>query len=183
MRKIRKNTLQEKTDNEKHTFDTIISLINFADTKISTIFTIESVIFTAFGTYTLLSFKKYNWCNVCSITKYAYWAVTTISILTFVLSLIVFLSALCPRFNGKHKKVEKNKNLIFFEDIILINKEDFINTAKKTTDQNYKDFLLEEIYSNAKICSKKMHKFRLGLILSGISLLFDIFSIVLTLFI
>lgn len=57
----RQNTLQEKIENEKYTFDTINSFINTADNKISIILGIHSAIFTVFGAFTTFSFKDYNW--------------------------------------------------------------------------------------------------------------------------
>ncbi len=186
---IKQNTLQERIENEKYTFDTINSFINTADNKISIMLGIHSAIFTVFGAFTTFSFKDYSWKEIDG-GMICYLIFMVFSIILFSSSLVFFLFALCPRFKGNNKKdnkeeneVEKKYNLLFFEDIKTLEKHKYIGLAKAKNLQSFNDDLEEEIHANASICSKKMHYFRKGLIASSISMLFYIICFLIMLFI
>lgn len=186
---IKQNTLQERIENEKYTFDTINSFINTADNKISIMLGIHSAIFTVFGAFTTFSFKDYDWKEIDG-GMISYLIFMAFSIILFSTSLALFLFALCPRFKGENKKnnkeeneTERKYNLLFFEDIKALGKEEYQTLAKENNSQIFNDDLEEEIYTNASICSKKMHYFRKGLIALSFCMLFYIICFLIMLFI
>lgn len=168
-------------DEIKLHIDLINDWISNADNKINIAFAILSVIFSAFGVYTSTKLgeftkDKLNWLMIFFIV------IAAISVILFIISLIFFLLALYPNLSGKHES-DEDLNLIFYEDISQLKYKEFISKYNGMDKENYKNFLIEEIYYNSKVCSNKMHKFSLGIIFSGFFTLFVIISCIMLVFI
>ena len=79
------------------------------------------------------------------------------AVLTFILSVFFHIWALSPSFlSESNNKTNTMKPIIFFEDIREFkNVTEYIEVAKRTTEDEYTEEIFREVYYNATICSKK----------------------------
>ena len=177
--KIQKNTRETKkeiiNDNNRderileRSKDTLVLIngwIASADSKISTSCGIISVIVAiiVFVAENILSkIDRVNGAINPWKSLFIFFAV--VSMIMFILSLISYLSALCPSFfKGESTETLKRKCNIFYEDIRgYTDVEEYTRAFKRMTDKQYINDVIFEIYNNSQICSKKMHKFKRGL--------------------
>lgn len=186
MRQTKEATKQKnstKSYNEKISIDNnenVLNLINYwitsADNKIEIAMAIYSVIFSIFGYFGFDKISEYKKINSC-----AFWPIfiaLIVSVIIFAISIFFYVSALVPRFTG----FEKKDYSIFYEEIKLFkDKNEYIESVMNSDQINYNEELMSEAYFNSKICSKKMHKFKAGIILSLIAIILEIFLLTLTL--
>lgn len=168
-------------DEIKYHMDLINGWISNADNKINIAFAILSLIFSAFGVYTSTKLDVFiNDKLTCLMIWFI--VIAAISVILFIVSLIFFLSALYPNLIGKHKS-DEYLNLIFYEDVNQLKYKKFISKYNNMDKEDYKNFLIEEIYYNSKVCSNKMHKFSWGIVFSGVFILFVIVAFIMLMFI
>ena len=164
-----------KIEKNKYTLDLVNSWINNADTKISISCGLSSVVLAiiTFIIETYISTADIsNGFNVCilNIAK----IVTAIGLALFLLALWFHFWALNPSLISiKSKKEEKNS--LFFGSINSFENVDaYIKHANSITKERYNIELMEEIYINSSICTKKMKRFRTGMWFSIGSILFAV---------
>ncbi|MBQ9166785.1 MAG: hypothetical protein IJX67_00010 [Oscillospiraceae bacterium] len=158
-------------------------LINNADTKVSVSCGLISAVFaivaffcenfaTEISRKTVMMYPSLFFCAVtCAIA----------AALAFLIALLSYFSAISPRFWG-FKKNQKSQPTysIFFEDISAFARvEKYVDCAMHATEKQYHEEIRKEIYFNSQICSEKMHKYKIGLIISFLSLLLAIAATVL----
>lgn len=172
---LKKLNKKAEADIEKnqYTLDLVNSWINSADQKIGTAFGIFSVVFAAFGFLAGSKLTELRETNCC--WYYVLLVLSIISIVAFVSGLAFFFFALKPNFQSDNKEC---KYSIFYEEIKSFSKaSDYIEVCSKATDSQFNEELCKEIFYNSKICSKKMHSFKNGLIISSIAILIAIFIV------
>lgn len=163
-KEMRDNGLLERS---KYSLDLINGWIVSADSKISTSCGIVSVAVAA------LIFVAENALSKIDTTRGAIepwktcFIVTGLGVVsTFVMSLLFHFLALSPRFlTGKNSGDQSKKKCnIFYEDIKdYKDAEEYINAVRNMSEGKFVDDVLRESYYNSKICSKKMHRFKIGL--------------------
>ena len=135
-------------ERSKYSLDLINTWITSADSKISTS------------------------CGIVSVGAIEPWKTLFIitaagSVITFILSLFFHLLALSPKFFAGKNTGDQSKNKkcnIFYEDIKdYKDAEDYISAVRKISENQFVDDVLRETYYNSKICSTKMHRFKIGL--------------------
>lgn len=168
-------------DEIKYHMDLVNGWISNADNKINIAFAILSLIFSAFGVYTSTKLDVFVEGELTCLMKW-FIIIASFSVLLFIVSLVFFLSALYPNLVGKHKS-DDDLNLIFYEDVNQLKCKKFINKYSNMEKDEYKNFLIEEIYYNSKVCSGKMHKFSWGIIFTGFFILFVIAAFIILMFI
>ena len=186
------NTNKSTNDKEnfKYLLDKQYSWSAYADTKISIAFGIFSVIYAVFGFFLANFIFKYDLSNNNSKTIFVVFIILgIISITLFIISLLFYFNTLFPKLDGsqelnKKNLDEKKLSIVYFNDISkFANADDFSNYALTIDNAHLEKQILHEIYYNAKICSNKAKKIRLGLIFSGISILLNIICFILSLLI
>ena len=160
----------------KYSQDLINTWITSADSKISTSCGIVSVVVA------VLVFVVENILSKIDTTNGAIepWKSQFIisaagAVITFILSLFFHLLALSPKFfAGKNTgdQSKNNKCNIFYEDIKdYKDAEDYIHAVRKMSENEFVDDVLRETYYNSRICSKKMHRFKIGLWMAFVSMI------------
>jgi len=186
MNQIAKNTKTENSDlnSQSKQNEYVLNLVNGwisnADSKVEIAMGIFAAIFSIFSSIIISTIK-----NIKSINACIYWCVLSLcifSVFIFIISLFFYLRSLIPHFNSDKKDIKKNYS-IFFEEIKEFgSSEEYFNAVKESKLIDYNKELAKEIYYNSKICSSKMHNFKMGIILSSISLIFSIIAFVVCLF-
>ena len=173
---LKKESKKEETkiDRNEYTLDLVNSWINSADQKIGTAFGIFSAIFAAFSFLVGTNLKSIKESNCC--WYYVLLVLTIIAVLVFIAGLYFFFRALKPSFTSDNKEC---KYSIFYEEIKSFPKAtDYVEVSRKASDEQFEEELIKEVYYNSRICSKKMHSFKNGLILSSIAILIAVFIVV-----
>lgn len=183
--------LEEKNiEKNKYVLDKQNEWIVNADNKISVAFGVFSIMFTILGYISLNNILDYNITNKECICLFVICIILlTLGLLSFVLSLVFYFIILYPNLSGTSKYSKKNLkekriSIIYFDDIAQFgDAEDFIEYARDINDECFNNQLLEEVYYNAKICSRKMRLFRIGLVLSILGFSLSFLSCIIGLFI
>lgn len=161
-------------ERNKYVFDLVNHWIDSADSKVTTSYTIFTVLFTVI---TLISDnisgtnvgtgQAQNLCliNISHI-------VAGIGYGLFTISAFLHVWAVKPRLYGKKSNNVVNKEYsIFFEDIKKFkNANDYREHAKNVSDEEFNNSLLSEIYYNSKIASRKMMFHGWGQVVSIVSI-------------
>lgn len=157
--------------------------INNADTKVSVSCGLISAVFaiiaffcenfaTEISRKTVMMYPSLFFCAVtCAIA----------AVLAFLIALLFYFSAISPHFWGfkKNQKIQP-KYSIFFEEISAFScVGKYVDCVMHATEKQYHEEIRKEIYFNSQICSEKMHKYKIGLIISFLSLLLAIAATVL----
>ena len=148
--------------------DLINTWITSADSKISTSCGIISVVVA------VLVFVAENILSKIDTAKGAiepwrtfFIAAALIAVVTFLMSLFCHIRALSPNFFSEKDKSEKRKKekcCIFYEDIKdYKDAGEYIRAVRKLSEDQFVNDILQEVYCNSNICSKKMHEFKKGL--------------------
>lgn len=161
-------------DRSMYCLDLINGWITSADSKISTSCGIVSVVVS------VLVFVLENALSKIDISNGAMEPWKTLFIITglgaviaFVSSLFFHFFALSPNFftgqnKGDHSKKKCN---IYYDDIKdYKDADEYISEVRKMSENQFVDDVFLEVYSNAKICSKKMHRFKKGLWIAFVSI-------------
>jgi hypothetical protein len=137
--------LNTETDNLWKTYDAIQELIRFADTKATAILAISGVI---------AGFYFSNFTAIQNIMQQKSMSIIPLAIATILLLFTSALSAYCiaPRL-----KMNKSKCLIFFCDIANYKSADEYGKAlsNKMTEEQIKKQLIDQVWANSKIATKK----------------------------
>ena len=162
----------------KYNLDLINSWISNMDTKVSISCGIFSVILA------VIVFTAENYFNAFDINDAKNkWLLSGffISAITaavfFVASIICHFIAITPSLLGKNKK-EKAQFSIFYGNISRYETvEDYLKDAEKAKAEDFKIEIRKEIYYNSFICTKKVQKFKVAVVMGLISIAITLISI------
>lgn len=165
---IQENCGSELIERSKYSLDLINYWIKSADSKISISGGIISIVVAVlvFVAENLLS-KVDTTNGYTESWRFCFIVTSAVAVISFLYSLFCHFNALSPNFfsgdtSGGQSK--RKKCCIFFEDIKdYKNAEEYKHVMKKITEKQFVDDILQEVYSNSHICSKKMHEFKKGL--------------------
>ena len=155
-------------ERSKYSLDLINTWITSADSKISISCGIVSVVVVVLVFVAENILSKINTANGAIEPWKTRFIITAAgAVLTFILSLFFHLLALSPKFFAGKSTGNQSKNTkcnIFYEDIKdYIDAEDYISTVRKMSENQFVNDVIRETYYNSKICSMKMHRFKIGL--------------------
>lgn len=155
-------------ERSKYSLDLINTWITSADSKISTSCGIVSVVVAVLVFVAENILSKIDRANGAIEPWKTLFIITAAgSVITFILSLFFHLLALSPKFFAGKNTGDQSKNKkcnIFYEDIKdYKDAEDYISAVRKISENQFVDDVLRETYYNSKICSTKMHRFKIGL--------------------
>lgn len=171
MKKIEENTNQNNIEWNQYILELVNSWINNADSKISIACGISSVVFAviAFGAENFLSKLHMDDVNISLMTLF--YITVWIAGVTFLLGLWFYFWALNPSLLSAKNSIRKPQYSIFYDDISKFkNVDDYMGCALQATVQDVNKEILQEIYINSKICSKKIKRFKIGMWLSVIAI-------------
>lgn len=187
---LTKEELEYKIDIATQTLERNIAFVANCDNKTSIVLTTFGVLLTLFLSMDVIE-KLYaiigNCCKEPGLIDILYLITFGISVLLTIGGMIILGSVLIPNTSKKHTNKPKreaknltlnaNKSLIFFTGIRNHKITDYPTEFKSMTLEELLDDLLNEIYANADIATKKYEKFSLGFKLSaiGFALLFVFF--------
>ena len=165
-------------DQSKYTLDLVNTWINGADTKVSVSCGIFSVIIAA------IVFAAENILGNIEITEQVNAAVYSLFHITLLITAIMFLCtiifhfwAIKPNFSVEKTAPKKPRFSIFYYEIQNFERpEEYIKSAREMSRAGFVDEVLKEVYYNSTICSKKMRRFKLGVIFAIITIILSIFS-------
>lgn len=166
-------------DELEYHMDLVNSWILNTDNKINISFAILSVIFSAFGIFTSTKISKL-FENDVTFLKILFSIFAIMSIFIFLISLRFFYKSLKPNVMGTKEcgYVGQDLNILFFNNVRHLSYKCFYNRYKHLNLDKYKDYLIEEIYYNSLICSKKMHNFSIGIKFGATLILLVIISFI-----
>lgn len=154
--------------------------IEKSDNKVN----VSIAIFTAvFGVITFISQNTQSNCineTLNNIDRLLIHNITfLISVIFWLLSILLYLITIFPKLNS-NKNFNKHKLKdypIFFKDVASIDLDQYKKMMLTATDKQFLEELIAETHANSSICKRKMNSFRMGVVLSGISLLFAVVSL------
>ena len=167
------------TDTEQYILSSIHTQISNADNKANIALAASGVLLGIIMPHAILYVAKIDWSN-CNANK-AYNIIATIALaiglLALFVALIMFMLTIMPRFIGGIDSI------VYYEIIqSKDNVNDFINYYNGRA-LNMRTELIAEIYYNSQICSKKMHKFKSGLIFMCLGMLLSFSGVIVFAFI
>lgn len=171
MKKIEDDTKQNSVEYNKYLLELVNSWISNADSKISIACGISSVVFAviAFGAENVLSKIHVNEVN--EFLMALFYITVLIAGLSFLSGLWFYFWALNPNLTSANNSIKKPRYSLFYEDIKkFANVDDYIKCVSQATVRDINEEILQEIYINSNICSKKMRRFKTGMWLSVIAI-------------
>ena len=166
-----KRNSKSHIENNKYTLDLVNGWINNADTKISISCGISSVVFAIilfFAENILCKLDYSKGINSCYIPWIMLFGIGGVG--CFLVSLWFCFWALNPNLASSKIKAQNKDYSIFYEDIKCLTEPEYIASANDATDEAFNEEILREIHINSGICSKKMHRFKIGMWYSVISI-------------
>ena len=171
------NNLGLEIEKNEYALDLINSWINNADTKISiscglSTFVLAVIVFEIENFLSKLDTAGGFDCCILNGAKF----VAIIASILFLCALWFHFGALNPNLTSPSPQTDKKNGLFFcdisrFESVI-----GYINYTRSRSDERFNEELLEEIFVNSRICTKKMNRFKIGMWLSLGAILFVIFA-------
>lgn len=154
-------------ERSKYSLDLVNGWIATADSKISTSCGIVSVAVAVLVFVAENILSKVSTANgIIDPWKTRFLIAVVLTTIAFLLSLFFHILALNPSFfsgKGKSNDNKKKKCNIFFEDIKEYkDAEEYICSVRKMSEDQFIDDILRETYANSDICSKKMHRLKIG---------------------
>ena len=137
-----------KLEDFKYTFDNINAWINNVDNKIS----ILLVFLVAIIGYTFSINNKINMNNIQSL-------IIVISIILLVCGCLLCVFAL----KGRVKSNIKYTSIVFFSSISKMDRKDYYDTLSKMDKKQLENDIMNQIYINSCICSKKFKLYNFAL--------------------
>lgn len=181
MKAIDKNTSPCRTESNKYTLDLVNEWINNADTKISIVCGLSSVVLAliTFGAeHVLRNLAKGETLKECVLHVFGFTVI--LACITFLASLWYYFLAINPCLLSGKSKIEKPKYSIFYKDISeFSNVDDYMLSVTTATEEDFNKEIVREIYINSCICTKKMKKFKIGMWLSVASIFLAVVASVL----
>ncbi len=158
----------------KFVYGLVNKWIENADNKVN----ISCAIFTAlFGIISFLAEQCINVPDNPRINEFwrdAYMASFILSLVFMALGIIFFISAIFPNLKSSDKNEKKHP--IYFGDIQALDINEYKNTVKKATDEDFYQEILSENHFNSGVCMKKMKRYRNGILFSTIAMGFAFLS-------
>lgn len=179
--KVKTNVNKKKSklsiEEGKYTLNLVNYWINNVDTKVSISCALFSIVFAVI---VFLSDKFLSTIDKAETFKCHFFTLfcifVSLTVISFVTSLYFHFKAIIPNFSGG-KKTSNGKFSIFFEDINNFESpESYYKTFRDTSKDKFVREIAFEIYYNSCICSKKMHRFKMGVIFSIISIILVVVS-------
>ena len=137
-----------KLEDFKYTFDNINAWINNVDNKIS----ILLVFLVAIIGYNFSINNKINMNNIQSL-------IIVISIILLVCGCLLCVFAL----KGRVKSNIKYTSIVFFSSISKMDRKDYYDTLSKMDKKQLENDIMNQIYINSCICSKKFKLYNFAL--------------------
>lgn len=176
----KENNLEIRIDDYKYALDSINSWIISADNKVSIYCGMYSVVIAVI-TFAANHVLSAAGDKSTEINQTAYgWliALIIIAVVSFLASIWFYSWSVKPNLIGK--KTEKkgtDKMSLFYRDISKFQTpEEFVNVVKNANREKYLEELLTEVYYNSIVCTKKMIRFQVAVVLSTISVFATVFS-------
>lgn len=171
------NVDEGMTSRIQYVNDLIKDWINNADNKVS----VSLAVFAgAFGVIAFVadSIPKQS-CNPVLNTCWdcVYRICFGLGLLLMFIALLFYAFAIIPNLKSSSKKRVSKEYPVFYEDIAKLDEKDFISLMEKGSDKAFRIELEREITLNSKICSRKMKMYRIGVILSIVSIAFALFCL------
>ncbi|MBR1796600.1 MAG: hypothetical protein IJ757_01080 [Clostridiales bacterium] len=167
----------EKLERSKYVYEQVNNWIENADNKVSVSCGIFSGVFTII---TFLSGRISASATVNNCWRMVYLWCFAISLLFMSLSILLYVLAINPNLgkSGEKKKgtVQKKKYPVFYGDIAELSLADYKKMMENASDTDFINELQDEIHYNSGICTAKMRKYRIGLWLSFIAIVFALGS-------
>lgn len=176
-------------EHSQYSLDLVNTWINGADTKVSISCGVFSVVIAVivFAAENILGeLEKPE--QTGSFIYTLFHIVVIITVIVFLTSIFLHLWAIKPSFfsGSKSSKRQKKKEsmpptfTIFYDEIRSFeNSTDYVKAAKGISEEQYTEEILKEVYFNSKICSKKMHLFKTGIIFAIMTIGLSIVSCIL----
>lgn len=169
-KEIKETSLLERS---KYTLDVVNSWINSADSKVGTSCEILTIMCTALSIFSFNIYEKYMTENLQTVSSNCVIVMLMIGAVGFFMGSMFFhFWAIYPNLFGKTDDKVINEFSIFYEEIRKhISPESYIKIAKESTEDEFIDEVLREVFYNSEICSKKMKRFKIGIGLATISVI------------
>lgn len=158
------NNLEAEIEKNEYALDLINSWINNADTKISiscglSTFVLAIIVFMIENFLSKLDTAGGFECCILNGAKF----VAIVAGILFLCALWFHFWALNPNLMITSPQTDKKNGLFFcdiskFESVI-----GYINYTQSRSDERFNEELLEEIFVNSRICTKKMNRFKIGM--------------------
>mgnify|MGYP004592530055 FL=1 len=95
----------------------------------------------------------------------------------FLGTMIFHFWAIKPSFSAEKNPPKKPRFSIFYYEIQNFERpEEYVKSAREMSQAGFVDEVLKEVYYNSTICSKKMQRFKVGVIFAIITIILSIFS-------
>ena len=172
--------IQNRIERCWNIYNLVNSWIEKTDNKVN----VSIAIFTAsFGVITYISQTIHSYFFIettiqnNSLTLYK--STYIISVIFWLISIVVYLFTIFPKMdsNSNVNKQKKKDFPIFFKDIARMKLDQYRKLMLSSTDKQFLEEIIAETHINSSICNNKIIFFRVGVILSLISLIFAIASL------
>ena len=175
---IEKMDMSEKMEMSEKILDRIIGFINSCDSKASIVLALIGVLLTVICIEVpnhVIAAK-----DVDSFQLNCLFVIYIICVVLCFISLAVSIAFLISVLYGRISGLKKSN--IFFGDISIIRMEEYKKRIDKMNNQGYEDDLIEQVYINSQICTRKYKRYNtsliflvIGLFLFMVAILFEIF--------
>ncbi len=176
-------------ERSKYSLDLVNTWINVADTKVSISCGVFSVIIAVIVFVAENLLGKLDEPEQINGHIYTLFLIAVlITVIIFLVSIFFHIGAISPSFfsGSKSSKKQSKKRAvqptfsIFYDEIRAFkNPADYVEAAKGISEEQFTDEILKEVYCNSKICSKKMRRFKVGIVFAFMAILLSIFSCIL----
>ncbi len=168
-------------DEHEFVLEMVNMWINNADSKVSTFCAVFTIVFGVIAlAESLIGIKIEIFKMIDSGSRYIALSMLCISLIAFAISIGFCLHAISPKLTGMLKKKELKATAhpdysIFYGKISQFkDKDTYIKVANSALEEDYINEILTEIYVNSGICTKKMRKFQIGILMSYIAVISEI---------
>lgn len=172
------DVINQKIDNYSYILDSINAWIISADNKVSIYCGMYSAVTAAiaFVANYLLSGIRESCTSTNSSAHIWFVLATIVTIGSFLVSIFFYTWSVKPNLIGGKKKDSHEKDLsLFYRDISHYESADaFIKIATESDRKLFLRELLNEVYYNSIVCTKKMQRFQIAVVSSSVS----VFSVV-----
>ncbi len=168
-------------DEHKYALEQINMWINNADSKVSTFCALFTIAYgaIAFMAENVIARRMEKAQVVLTGLKPYIIILSFTGAITFFLSMWLCFRAISPKLTGMASIKElknglKPKYSIFYGKIAQIKTlEEYLVLADNATKEDFKNDILNEIYINSGICTKKMKNFRMGIRTSYVAIIIE----------
>lgn len=155
--------------------------IKTADSKIGIISSIMFAVYAIIGAYMVSYIKGIKDYAENAGLKIFSIVLFGLSLLAFVVTLVFIVIAITPRCFGSKYSPEK-RNSYFYADVNLYKKaKEFIDEAKKESYEDRVNSILEEVFINSRLCTKKMRWLTAITWILSLAIAFNILAVIVSL--